>query len=101
MAMWVTRLRHLGEEWLTGEGSQRRWRLDGGGRLCLAGGAEGGASGRASGHWGVMVELKDGAAAPDEDPRRSVTRSAPAAAKLDGAQRWLADVTCGGRRGEQ
>jgi hypothetical protein len=42
-----------------------------------------------------MVELEDGAAAPDEDPRRPAMRSAPAAVKPDGAQRWLAAVTYG------
>jgi hypothetical protein len=47
------------------------------------------------------VELEDGAAAPDEDLRRPATRRAPAAAKPDGARRWLAAMTCGGRRGER
>jgi hypothetical protein len=61
----------------------------------------GGASGLASGHWGIMVELEDGAATLDEDPRRPAMRSALAAAKPDDTQRWLAVVTCGGRRGEQ
>jgi hypothetical protein len=33
----------------------------------------GGAGGRASGHRGVVVELEDGTAALDEDPRRPAT----------------------------
>jgi hypothetical protein len=41
----------------------------------LAGGAAGSASGWASGHWGVVVELEDGAVAPDEDSRRPAMRS--------------------------
>jgi hypothetical protein len=61
----------------------------------------GGAGGQASRHRGVVVELEDGAASPDEDLRRLATRSAPAAAKPDGARRWLATTTCGGRRGKR
>jgi citrate lyase beta subunit len=60
----------------------------------------GGTGGQASGHRGIMVELEDGAAEPDDDPRRPTMRSAPAAPKPDGARRWLAVVTCEGRRGE-
>jgi hypothetical protein len=45
----------------------------------------GGTGGRASGHRGIMVELEDGMAAPDEDPRWLAMRSSSAAAKLDGA----------------
>jgi hypothetical protein len=45
----------------------------------------GGSGGQASGHRGVVVELEDGAAAPDEDPRRPAMRSASAAAKPDDA----------------
>jgi hypothetical protein len=47
------------------------------------------------------MELEDGAAAPDEDPKRPATRSATTATKPDVARRWLDAVTCGGRRGEQ
>jgi hypothetical protein len=47
------------------------------------------------------VELEDGAAAPDEDPRRPAMRSAPAVAKPDDARRWHAAATCGGKRGER
>jgi hypothetical protein len=47
----------------------------------------GGASGRARGHQGIVVELKDGAAAPDEDPRQPAVRSALAAVKPDNAWR--------------
>jgi hypothetical protein len=61
----------------------------------------GGACGQASGHLGIVVELKDGAAAPDEDPRWPAMRSTPTTAKPDGARHWLAVVTCGGRRGER
>jgi hypothetical protein len=61
----------------------------------------GGASGRARGHQGIVVELKDGAAAPDEDPRQPAVRSALAAVKPDNAWRWLAAATCGGRRCER
>jgi hypothetical protein len=61
----------------------------------------GGASGPASGHWGIVEELEDGAATLDEDPRRPAMRSALAAAKPDDTQRWLVIVTCGGRRGER
>jgi hypothetical protein len=49
------------------------------------GGDVGGAGGQASGHQGIMVELEDGAATPDEDPRRSVTRSSSVAATPNGA----------------
>jgi hypothetical protein len=45
----------------------------------------GGMGGQASGHRGVMVELEDEAAAPDEDPRRRATRSSSAAAKPNDA----------------
>jgi hypothetical protein len=43
-----------------------------------------------------VVELRDGTATPDEDPRRSVMRTAPAAVVPDGTQRllvllWLAE----------
>jgi hypothetical protein len=58
----------------------------------------GGAGGQASGHRGVVVELKDGAAAPDEDPRQPAIRSAPTAAKPDGTRHWLAAATWGGKR---
>jgi hypothetical protein len=58
----------------------------------------GGIGGRASGHWGVVVELEDGAAAPDEVLRRPATRRATTAAKSDGARRWLAAAACEGRR---
>jgi hypothetical protein len=58
----------------------------------------GGAGGLASGHRGIMVELEDGATAPDEDPRQPATRSAPAEAKPDGARRWIVAMTCGGKR---
>jgi hypothetical protein len=50
----------------------------------------GGASGRASGHRGVVVELEDGAAALDEDPRRPAMRSAPTVAKPNDAWCCLA-----------
>jgi hypothetical protein len=43
------------------------------GSLVLGWRRAGGAGGRASGHQGIVVELEDGAAAPDEDPRRPVT----------------------------
>jgi hypothetical protein len=62
---WWTRLRHLGEEWLTREGSQRLRRLSGGAHRCWARGAVGGAGGQDSGHRGVMEELVDGAVAPE------------------------------------
>jgi hypothetical protein len=39
----------------------------------------GGTGGQSSGLWGIMVELEDGAAAPDEDPRRPAMRSSSAA----------------------
>jgi hypothetical protein len=45
----------------------------------------GGSGGQASGHRGVVVELEDGAAAPNEDPRRPATRSASAVTKPDDA----------------
>jgi hypothetical protein len=61
----------------------------------------GGAGGQDSGHRGVVMELEDGAAAPDEDLKRPTTRSATAAAKPDVARRWLDAATCGGRRGER
>jgi hypothetical protein len=35
----------------------------------------GGAGGRVSGHWGIMVELEDRVVAPDEDPMRQLTAS--------------------------
>jgi hypothetical protein len=60
---WWTRLRHLGEEWLTGEGSRWRRRLGKGAHGSWAGGVAGGTGGRASGHRGVMEELEDGAVA--------------------------------------
>jgi hypothetical protein len=47
------------------------------------------------------VELEDRTTTPNDDPRWSAMRSAPAAAKPDSARRWLAAVTYGGRRGEQ
>jgi hypothetical protein len=65
MVRWWTRLRHLGEEWLTGVGSQRWRRLDGGAHRCWVGGAVGGTGGRASGHWGIVEELADRAMAPE------------------------------------
>jgi hypothetical protein len=86
-----THLRHIGEDRLTGEGSRRRWRLGGGAHRRSAGGAAGGTSGRASGHRGVMVELKDGALTPDEDPRRPAMRSSSAAATPDSAQGFAGD----------
>jgi hypothetical protein len=67
------------------------------------GGATSGAGGQASGHWGVVVELEDGAVAPNEDPRRPMMRSSLAAAKPDGAQGFAWD-SCNlqkGRSGRQ
>jgi hypothetical protein len=55
------------------------------------GGAAGGTGGRASGNWGIVVELEDRAAALDEDPRRLVMRSTLAAAKPDDAQGFTWD----------
>jgi hypothetical protein len=46
----------------------------------------GGTGGRARGHWGIVVELEDGTAAPDEDPRQTATRSTPTAAVPNGAR---------------
>jgi hypothetical protein len=56
----------------------------------------GGVGGQASGHQGIVVELEDGAATPDEDPRRSVTRSSLVAATLTALEGslWTA-ATCG------
>jgi hypothetical protein len=51
----------------------------------------GGTGGQASGHRGVVVELEDGAAAPDEDPRRPTMRSSLATAKPDGARGFAWD----------
>jgi hypothetical protein len=64
---WWTRLRHLREEWLTREGSRRR--LGGGAHGSWADGAAGGVVGRASGHWGVVEELTDGAVTLEKNRR--------------------------------
>jgi hypothetical protein len=45
-----------------------------------------------------VVELEDGATAPNEDLRWPVTRSTPAAAKPNDARDWLAVVTYEGKR---
>jgi hypothetical protein len=58
----------------------------------------GGMGGWASGHWGIVVDLEDGVAAPDEDPRRPMTRSSSVTAKPDDA-RGLAWDCCNLRKG--
>jgi hypothetical protein len=62
------------------------------------GGAAGGAGGWASGHQGVVVDLEDGTAIPDEDPKRPVMRISSAAAKLNDA-RGFAWGCCNMRKG--
>jgi hypothetical protein len=58
----------------------------------------GGTGGWASGHWGIVVDLEDGAVAPDEDPRWPTTRSSSATAKPDDARGFAWDY-CNLRRG--
>jgi hypothetical protein len=51
----------------------------------------GGTGGQASGHRGIVVELEDGAATPDEELRRSAMRSSSTVAAPDGAQGFTWD----------